>query len=420
LASKQSTTRVRLTKTVVEALPEGTAWDSDLKGFGVRVSDRGTRTYFVHGRMPNGRQVKTSIGRHGTTTCEQARSRAKALLGQVSSGQDPAAQKRQARQAERERRAAPDVAALCDRYLAEYVEIHNKPSTGGENRRMVERIIKPRLGRLKVASINRGDGLKLHRELAGTPRQANHVVSILSKMMNFAEDLELRPVGSNPFRRVKRYPEKARDRYLSAAELERLGSVLREVEAAGTVDPMVAACIRFLVLTGVRIGEAVGLEWAHVDFEQSVLRLPDAKAGARVVPLDAPALALLAALDRAGKVRVFEPVTVGKVEKAWIGRRVHEQGRVKERPGIRDRAGIPDVRIHDLRHTTGTYAGSAGLNAFMVRDLLGHKTMAMTGRYVSRHVDPLRAAADVVSGQIAAALEGKPAEVVPLRRGERA
>jgi hypothetical protein len=53
-----------------------------------------------------------------------------------------------------------------------------------------------------------------------------------------------------------------------------------------------------------------------------------------------------------------------------------------------------------LPGTTGTYAGAAGLNAFIVRDLLGHKTLAMTGRYVSRHADPLRAAADAVSGQI--------------------
>ena len=60
---------------------------------------------------------------------------------------------------------------------------------------------------------------------------------------------------------------------------------------------------------------------------------------------------------------------------------------------------------------------SAGLNAFMVRDLLGHKTMTMAGRYVSRNADPLRAAADVVSGQIAAAIEGKPAEVRPIRGG---
>jgi integrase len=111
-----------------------------------------------------------------------------------------------------------------------------------------------------------------------------------------------------------------------------------------------------------------------------------------------------------------EPVTANMIERAWIGARAQPKHRKGERPGIRDRAGIPDVRVHDLRHTVGTYAGGAGLNAFMVRDLLGHKTMAMAGRYVSRNADPMRQAADVVSAQIAAALEGKLAEVVPLPR----
>jgi integrase len=83
---------------------------------------------------------------------------------------------------------------------------------------------------------------------------------------------------------------------------------------------------------------------------------------------------------------------------------------------IRMRAGLEDVRVHDLRHTVGTYAGQAGLNAFMVRDLLGHKTLAMTGRYVSKHTDPLRAAADQVVGRIANALSGDTgAKVVTLR-----
>jgi integrase len=130
---------------------------------------------------------------------------------------------------------------------------------------------------------------------------------------------------------------------------------------------------------------------------------------------------LLAQLPRSGD-RVFasaegEPVTANVIERAWIGEKAQPKHRKAARPGIRDRAGIPDVRIHDLRHTMGTYAGGAGLNAFMVRDLLGHKTMSMAGRYVSRNADPLRAAADAVSGQIAAAMEGKPAEVVSIKGG---
>ncbi len=97
-----------------------------------------------------------------------------------------------------------------------------------------------------------------------------------------------------------------------------------------------------------------------------------------------------------------EPVTTNLMQDAW--RR------------LRDKAGVPDGRLHDFRHTTGTYAAQAGLNAFMVRDLLGHKTMAMTGRYVEKATEPLRAAADAVSGRVAAAMGQHEAEVVELKK----
>jgi integrase len=405
MADAQSTRRFRFTKTAVEAAAplDKPYWDADLKGFGLRVSDRGTRTYFVHGRMPIGRQVKVTIGRHGALTCEQARARAKALLGQIAGGDDPAAAKRHARCVERERRAAPTLAELCDRYVVEYSAVHHKPSNQAENRRMIEQIIKPRLGRLKVEALDHDDVARLHRDLKRTPRQANHVVAVLSKMMNLAELWRLRPLNSNPCRHLKRYPENARDKYASPDELERIGAALRELEAAGKINPADAACIRFLALVGCRLSEAVALELHHVDFRTGEWRLPDAKTGKRTIMLGAPALALLAPLGTRG--RAFGR-SVDMVENAW--------GKV------RARAGALDLRLHDLRHTVGTYAGASGASAFLVRDLLGHRTMAMTGRYVSRHVDPLRAVADAVSAQVDAALGGSKAEVVPLRRSEPA
>jgi integrase len=217
-------------------------------------------------------------------------------------------------------------------------------------------------------------------------------------MMNLAERWKLRAQGTNPCRHLQRYPETKRTRYPKLDELQRIGAAL-----AG-ISPELAGCIRFIALSGCRLSEGVGLMLEAVDFKTGEWTLADAKAGARTVVLGAPALALLSGLELA-KGRAW-PVTKHMVEKAW--RRV------------RDQAEAPDLRIHDLRHGVGTYAGAAGLNAFIVRDLLGHRTMAMTGRYVSRHIDPLRLAADTVSGQIAAALEGKPAEVLPLRRSEQA
>ncbi|HEX7408131.1 MAG TPA: site-specific integrase [Candidatus Binatia bacterium] len=131
-----------------------------------------------------------------------------------------------------------------------------------------------------------------------------------------------------------------------------------------------------LALTGCRRGEVLALRWEDVDLEGGVLRLPDAKAGARTVALGASAATLLAELPRNGKHVVHSafssdrPLSCSALEDAW--------------DRIRTSAKIPDARLHDLRHTVGTYGGQAGLNAFMVRDLLGHKTLAMTGRYVQR------------------------------------
>jgi integrase len=196
---------------------------------------------------------------------------------------------------------------------------------------------------------------------------------------------------------------------------------MREMEAEGKLRSEDATCIRFLAVVGCRLSEAVALDLSNVNFKTGVWTLPDAKAGTRTVMLGAPALALLAGLGRTtGRAFVREdgsPVTVNTIERAWIGEKSQPKYRKRGRPGVRDRAGVPDLRVHDLRHGVGTYAGAAGLNAFMVRDLLGHKTMAMTGRYVSKHVDPLRAAADAVSGQIDAAMKRPPAEVVSIKGG---
>jgi integrase len=420
---KPTTRKLRLNNRNVEALPippKGAKpvpyYDDLLVGFYVQISDRGTKTFYSYGRLPgSGRQARQKIGRYGVLTADQARTQAKRLLGGIAAGHDFAAEKRAARQAENARRAAPRVSDLADRYLVEHVNVHNKPTTRAEFRRMIDRIIRPQLGQLKVNAVRRDDVASLHRDLAETPRQADHVLAVISKMMNLAELWGMRLDGSNPCRHIKRYGGAARDRFLSVQELERLGATLREMEAEGSVKPAVAGCIRLLLLTGMRLSEAVNLEWPYVDLCAGVLRLPDGKAGGRLVPLGAPALALIADMNRDGS-RVFADLTPAKVEKAWAGDRPDQRARKRGRPGIRDRAAINDARIHDLRHTTGTYAGAAGLNAFIVRDLLGHRTMSMAARYVSRNADPLRAAADVVSAQIAAALDGAPrAEVVALR-----
>ncbi len=272
---------------------------------------------------------------------------------------------------------------------------HNKPSTEKEFRRLVEKRIKPALGDLKAVDVTRQDVIKLHLAMRSTPRQANHTVAVLSKLFNLAELWGVRPDGSNPCRHVPRYAEVQRERFLSEDELSRLGAVLTAAEVESTERPGVIAAIRLLTLTGCRLGEILGLQWDDVDFEAGVLHIRDAKAGGRVHSIGAPALALLADLPRGGEWVVHggapeKPLPVSSLEKAW--RR------------LRSDAKLEDARLHDLRHTVGTYAAQAGANAFLVRDKLGHETLAMTGRCVGRDADPLKVLSDQVESRIAAAL----------------
>jgi len=177
--------------------------------------------------------------------------------------------------------------------------------------------------------------------------------------------------------------------------------------------PGVAAAIRFLALSGCRLGEVLALKWEDIDLGRCVLHLPDAKAGARNHAIGAAAAALLAARrpeDAEGFVFSADPtapLSRSTVEGAW--------------QRLRIAAELRDARLHDLRPTVGTFAGQTGANAFLIQHKLGHKTLAMTGRYVNQDANPLRVLSDQVEGRIAGALAGHKGEVVafpqPARTG---
>lgn len=194
------------------------------------------------------------------------------------------------------------------------------------------------------------------------------------------------------------FPEEQRRRFYSAEELGRLGKVLAEAERTRMEQPGVPLAIRLRALTGCRLSEVLALRWRDVDLEAGALRLPDAKAGAGDVPLSGAAVALLESVQRRSDHvvngrRKGEPLNKWTLATAW--------------QRLRKRADLEDARRHDLRHTVGTFAGAAGLNAFAVRDLLGHKSLAMTGRHVSQNLNPLRRAADQAVDPIARALAGE-------------
>ena len=391
-----------------------------------------------------------SLGQHGVLTTEKARTKAFGLLAAVKDGKDPAGDRR-------ERRHALTVTELAQRFDKEHIAVRLKPGTAREYRRNLRRFILPAIGRLKVADVTKADIARLHHELRRIPYQANRNLEVISKMFNLAELWGLRPDGSNPRRHIRKYPEEKRERYLSPAELAALGEAISLAEQEGVEDPYAIAAIRLLIFTGCRLNEIMTVKWDYVDFEARCLRLPDTKTGARVIHLGAPALEVLFEIERLPdnpwvicgrnpgarrtdlqppwrRFRKRATVRLWARAQGSVGADlVHRLERRFDREPTYDEClaapkkqrldlptGLVDARIHDLRHSFASGAVALGESLPMIGKLLGHTQVQTTARYAHLAADPVKAAAERVSSNIAALINGQAGEVVQLlpRTGE--
>jgi integrase len=377
--------RTKLTKRLVEALrPGSSVFDTELSGFMVRA--RGSsKTYGVK-YFVAGRQRLLTIGRHGPLTVEQARTEAKSVLARVARGEDPQADRSADRL--RGRRTVADLAAL---YLEEHARPKKKARSVLEDERLLTRDLLPVIGKLDIEAVSKADLLALRTRLRDRPVLFNRALALVSKMFALAEQWGLRK-AANPARFVEKYPERKRDRFLSAAEYARLFEALNDCEA--TEHPSVIACVRLLALTGARLSEILTLRWDWVDFEHAALRLPDSKTGAKVVSLPAPALKVLADLPRLSAFVLPGDST----EKHFVG---------IQRPWrrIRARATLRDLRLHDLRHGFASIAVASGESLKLVGAALGHRQTSTTDRYAHLSTDPLRALADRTAARILSAIQ---------------
>jgi integrase len=428
----------RLTSASVEAMRPGeVAWDRDVRGFGVRCRAR-DRVYLVKTRIA-GRQRVLTIGRHGRGAwgAESARREAQRLLGLIRDGKDPATERDEAK-------AAPSLADLARRYLAEYAEPHKKPRTRAEDARLLRLHILPALGERKARDIGKADAARFHAAMRATPIAANRALALLSGMMGWAEKVGERPDRSNPCRHVERFPEKPRERLLTAPELARLGEALDHAAEGWTADAKAAwrenctaqaeaegiaaagraswianrhprrdgaedwraiAALRLLIFTGARLSEILTLRWTWIDAAAGVARLPDSKTGAKNLYLPPGALTVLGTLLRFdGNPHVLPGDRPGAcfvgIQKPW--------------QRVRTLAGLEDVRIHDLRHAFASTGVAAGDSLFIVGRLLGHRQASTTERYSHLAPDPARAVADRTGERLRAMLAGDGGNVVRL------
>ena len=377
-----------LSRRTVDALSvkkkDAVFWDRDLPGFGVRVYPSGRKVYVAQSRGPAGLR-RVSLGPHGELTPERARKRALAALERIRSGESPAPSP--------SGRGPRTVADLARRYLDAHVAVHCNPHTRGIYRGTLENHILPALGAKRIEAVGPVEVGTLHYELRATPRAANRALMVLSKMFSLAEAWGLLAPGANPCRFVLRYKEGRRERFLAPEEYRRVGRELRALAGEGPGPERAAAALRLLILTGCRLGEVLTLKWDDVDRAAGELRLRDAKTGARMVPLSPRAAAVLAEL---AAVPHSPWVFAGRTPDRHLSQLTTYWHRVRRR------AGVEDVRIHDLRHSFASRALALGESLAMIGRLLGHSDIGSTARYAHLARDAERVAAARVGESIAA------------------
>jgi integrase len=426
----------RITKRYVDGLkPTGgdvVYWDDALPGFGVRVRPSGSKSYlFVYrlGGGRRGRQRRLTLGgangsndepaengkRRKVLTPEEARKAAQKASVAVGAGEDPAG----AKTAER---WDLTVAELITLYLKEGPSSRpaKKANSWVHDDSNLKRHVLPLLGRQHLRSLSKADIEKFQADVTqgrtkapvtakgakkrgrlrvrGGAAVAARTTAALRAMLNWAVDRKF--LKENPASKVKLNNIKARERYLDDVELARLGKAVGEMEAEG-VNAASLTIARLLALTGARKNEIAGLRWRYVDFQRSALILPDSKTGARLIPLGAPALAVLMAwgehFDNLGGDQYVFPAERGGgfhdgVYKVW--RR------------LREKAGLSEVRLHDLRHTHASTGVALNQSLHIVGKILGHRKPETTARYSHLALDPVRAAADQTAKRVANAMKG--------------
>jgi integrase len=393
---------VQLTDRVVKELPKPeqgnrVTYDAAVRGLGVRVTSAGARAWVLNYRA-GGRERRLTIGDAGSWTVRAARERAKELRQQIDRGEDPLAERDEAR-------TARTMAELWAAFESDHLP-RRRASTAGEYRRQAAQYILPKLGRLKVSAVAREDVASLHREIARAhPYMANRVLALLSVLFNLAIEREMR--GDNPCARIPKAPEERREAFLSPEQIGRLAEAL-----AAHPEKVSAAAIRFLMLTGARRNEALAAKWAEFDLAAGVWTKPSTNTKQKRVhrvPLSAAAVAVLvemqAEAERLRRDGIVSPYVFPSGKKPAEG--------LREVRGTWTAAckaaGLRGIRLHDLRHSFASALVSGGVGLPTIGAMLGHSQPRTTARYAHLYDDTLRDAAEKVG-----------ALVVPISAGRRA
>jgi integrase len=366
--------KTKIHKRAIEAASTGFLWDTELTGFGLKVTPSGKKTFLVQKRPHKGAKTlkRYTIGAYPSVSPEEARTQAKTILGQIVLGlpTSPVLSQRGASFKEE-----------IEKYYQDHVVSKCKPSTQKDMRYMIDKHILPAFGKMSLGSVDLAQVRCIHTALGNKhPYRANRVLALLSKFFNWCPLTR----GSSPCRGIEKFKEKKRNRLITQEEF-------RTLLSAELPPPL-----RLLALTGLRKTEVLSLRWEWIDLQKQLIQLPDSKTGGRTVYLNHSATELLTG---------FGAQTEGWVFPGQRGSKGHLIGLQKMwKKALRD-SGLPlTLRIHDLRHHFASLAATE-LPLPLVSFLLGHKEVRTTMGYVHSNQADLRLCTERMGEKLSQLLE---------------
>ena len=408
---------MKLTKSVVDAAEprdkQFTIWDDQLRGFGIYVQPTGGRSYFLDYRTEDGKRRRMVLGRHGDVTCEQARRKALEVIGgAVLKGEDPL-------QDRRTRRSSLTVAELCENYFEAADKglvigragRPKKASTIVMDRLIIGAHVLPLLGRTLVVDVTKTDlqkfvtsvtsgktaktkaeksgNLRGRIRRSGGPGAASRVMQTFGSILGWAVSQGI--IESNPAIGIKKPAGKKRERRLTPEEFKAFAEALYTAAKEPGQSWQPIAELRFLALTGCRLGEVEKLKWSEVDIGASIIHLSDSKTGASVRPLGKAARELIGTFPKTNGEFVFPAARLDDRPFAGMKRAYRK---------LFSAAGLDGVTPHVLRHSFASVGADLGFTDSTIGAMLGHAGSGVTSRYVHRLDSVLISAADKVAGEI--------------------
>jgi integrase len=365
--------KLNFTKAALDTLPlpasgqRNTYHDSKAQGLQIRVASSGIKTFSVFRRIKGGQPERITLGRYPALTIEQARRKTADVNALIENGSNPADLKRTHRSE-----------LTFSQLFQEYLERHAKPNkrTWKEDDAQFRQYLSKPFSNKKLSHIRRSDIATIHSNItrAGHATTANRVLALISSIYGWAISAGL--WENNPAQRIKRNPEKTRDRFLQSDELPRFFTALAEEP-----NQIIRDYILIALLTGARRANVLSMRWQDINFERAEWRIERTKNNdPQTITLTLELLEILRNRQTTESPFVFP--STGSTGHLIEPKRGWQR--------VLTRAGIIDLRIHDLRRTLGSWQAKTGASLVIIGKSLNHKSTNTTAIYSRLDLDPVR------------------------------